>query len=465
MIPGPRPSKGHDRPSAGRDRGPTPSGSGPAGRCPGGRRRDLELPDRVSWPERPRGLPVALTRTSRGWSVSLPGRRRARRRPGRGPLPGRPGRRGARCPLGARPHRPPLGPRPVGVVGRRPTDPVDARVAALERTVAQLEHALAARVSTERAIGVLAERHGIERPGRLRDPAPRRPLPGAPGGRPRPRGPRRAGRRRRAACGRRRARGAGAALRHPASRRLGAPRARTPPSLRRTAGPDPAANRSPPRPWPTASPASWPGLRPEPGAAALRVAVDGPDVAAAGASSPPASPTGCPPLGRPAVVVPAAGFYRPASLRLEHGRTDPDARYTDWLDAGALAREVLDPGRPGRLRQLPAGAVGPRARPRRPGAVAGRCRRAASCWCPARCCRASGWRSTSSSTCGSAPAARRRLHAGRAGLGAARVRPVRRRGRSGRPGRRRRARRPRRPAGPRPGRPLQLNCCQRNPVS
>lgn len=41
------------------------------------------------------------------------------------------------------------------------TDPVDARVAALERTVAQLEHALAARVTTERAIGVLAERHGI----------------------------------------------------------------------------------------------------------------------------------------------------------------------------------------------------------------------------------------------------------------------------------------------------------------
>jgi hypothetical protein len=41
-----------------------------------------------------------------------------------------------------------------------PEDPADARVAALERTVAQLEHALAARVSTERAIGVLAERHG-----------------------------------------------------------------------------------------------------------------------------------------------------------------------------------------------------------------------------------------------------------------------------------------------------------------
>jgi hypothetical protein len=37
-------------------------------------------------------------------------------------------------------------------------DPRDARIAALERTVAQLEHALAARVATERAIGVLAER-------------------------------------------------------------------------------------------------------------------------------------------------------------------------------------------------------------------------------------------------------------------------------------------------------------------
>ena len=54
-----------------------------------------------------------------------------------------------------------------------------------------------------------------------------------------------------------------------------------------------------------------------------------------------------PALGRPAVVVPAAGFYRPASLRLEHGRTDPDARYTDWLDAGALTREVLGPVGPG----------------------------------------------------------------------------------------------------------------------
>lgn len=45
----------------------------------------------------------------------------------------------------------------------RQGDPADdcpeERIAALQRTVAQLEHALAARVSTERAIGVLAERN------------------------------------------------------------------------------------------------------------------------------------------------------------------------------------------------------------------------------------------------------------------------------------------------------------------
>jgi hypothetical protein len=86
---------------------------------------------------------------------------------------------------------------------------------------------------------------------------------------------------------------------------------------------------------------------PVPGAAALRVAVDGPDLPGAPGVSRPvelaeALAERLPSLSRPAVVVPAEGFYRPASLRLEHGRTDPDARYTDWLDAAALAREVLD---------------------------------------------------------------------------------------------------------------------------
>lgn len=51
--------------------------------------------------------------------------------------------------------------------------------------------------------------------------------------------------------------------------------------------------------------------------------------------------------GRPARHVPAGGFLRPASLRLEYGRTNPDAFYTGWLDEAGLRREVLDPLAPG----------------------------------------------------------------------------------------------------------------------
>ena len=54
-------------------------------------------------------------------------------------------------------------------------------------------------------------------------------------------------------------------------------------------------------------------------------------------------------LGRPVVRVRAADFLRPASLRFERGREDPDARYEGWLDEGALRREVLDPVIPGRV--------------------------------------------------------------------------------------------------------------------
>ncbi|MGW4801374.1 uridine kinase [Nonomuraea sp. NPDC004297] len=51
--------------------------------------------------------------------------------------------------------------------------------------------------------------------------------------------------------------------------------------------------------------------------------------------------------GRAALRVSADDFLRPASLRLEYGRTDPDAFYDDWLDAKALRREVLEPLDPG----------------------------------------------------------------------------------------------------------------------
>lgn len=101
---------------------------------------------------------VSLTRTARGWTVLSP----AGSEPaddlveglsladlvaeeyGELPEPDRSARRSARGPGGA-----------------DTADEADPRLAALERTVAQLEHALAARVSTERAIGVLAERHGV----------------------------------------------------------------------------------------------------------------------------------------------------------------------------------------------------------------------------------------------------------------------------------------------------------------
>ncbi|MFC4133735.1 uridine kinase [Hamadaea flava] len=51
--------------------------------------------------------------------------------------------------------------------------------------------------------------------------------------------------------------------------------------------------------------------------------------------------------GRPVLRVRAEDFLRPASLRFEHGRTDPDAYYDDWLDTGGLLREVLEPLDPG----------------------------------------------------------------------------------------------------------------------
>jgi hypothetical protein len=58
--------------------------------------------------------------------------------------------------------------------------------------------------------------------------------------------------------------------------------------------------------------------------------------------------------GRPTVVVDAGDFLRPASLRLEHGRTDPDSFLDGWLDVGALRREVLGPAAPdGSGRVLP----------------------------------------------------------------------------------------------------------------
>lgn len=47
--------------------------------------------------------------------------------------------------------------------------------------------------------------------------------------------------------------------------------------------------------------------------------------------------------GREALHVRTADFLRPASLRYEQGRANPDAYYEGWYDLGALRREVLEP--------------------------------------------------------------------------------------------------------------------------
>ncbi len=56
--------------------------------------------------------------------------------------------------------------------------------------------------------------------------------------------------------------------------------------------------------------------------------------------------------GRPVIRVSAADYLRPASLRHERGRHDPDVMYEDWLDVSALVREVLAPLAPGGTGQV-----------------------------------------------------------------------------------------------------------------
>ncbi|WP_433175096.1 uridine kinase [Actinoallomurus sp. CA-150999] len=51
--------------------------------------------------------------------------------------------------------------------------------------------------------------------------------------------------------------------------------------------------------------------------------------------------------GREVLRVSAGDFLRPASLRFEYGRDDPDVYYDDWLDEGGLVREVFAPLEPG----------------------------------------------------------------------------------------------------------------------
>ncbi|MFC5800571.1 uridine kinase [Streptomyces formicae] len=78
----------------------------------------------------------------------------------------------------------------------------------------------------------------------------------------------------------------------------------------------------------------------------LRVAVDGAPAAGTGAAAG-ALADALRLRGRSVLVVGADGFLRPASLRYEHGREDPETYYGGWFDTGALWREVFGPLEPG----------------------------------------------------------------------------------------------------------------------
>lgn len=78
----------------------------------------------------------------------------------------------------------------------------------------------------------------------------------------------------------------------------------------------------------------------------MRVAIDGAPAAAPGCLADElVNPLRL--RGRPVLRVSADDFLRPASLRLEFGRTDPDVYYSEWLNTEALKREVFGPLAPG----------------------------------------------------------------------------------------------------------------------
>ncbi|MFD4676898.1 uridine kinase [Lentzea sp. NPDC058450] len=54
-------------------------------------------------------------------------------------------------------------------------------------------------------------------------------------------------------------------------------------------------------------------------------------------------------LGRAVQRVSVQDFLRPASVRLEHGRTDPHSYRHGWFDYSGLRREVLDPAMHGKV--------------------------------------------------------------------------------------------------------------------
>ncbi|MFF5972712.1 uridine kinase [Streptomyces sp. NPDC012769] len=88
------------------------------------------------------------------------------------------------------------------------------------------------------------------------------------------------------------------------------------------------------------------GAEPVDGSAWLKVGVDGAPAAPGGEFADRVAEA-LRLRGRSVLVVATGGFLRPASLRFEHGKRDPDAYYSGWYDTGALWREVFGPLEPG----------------------------------------------------------------------------------------------------------------------
>ena len=406
--------------------------------------RDASTPPRPAGPA-PWARAAGRSRSPappRGWAVVSPAGARAVARPGRGAVasPTWWPRSSAAC--RARPQRPPVRPRaPRPSAGRR--DPRDARIAALERTVAQLEHALAARVATERAIGVLAERHGM-RPARgVRGAAPRRPAPRAARWPSWPARCSTALTERRRASAPAPAAGAVVGAARPGCRTRRRADHRPPP--RRTAAPDPSGAAQPRR---AGRPAGRPPRRvpPEPGRDRAARRRRRPGRRRPGRAGRAPSPSGCPrSAGRPPSSRPTASTGRRRCGWSTAAPIPTPATPTGWTPARWPARCSIRSAPVAPARYLPVLWDLERDRAAR-AAPAAACRPAGSCWCRARCCRALGLAFDVVVHLRMAPAARRRRTPAGPGLGAAGLRPLRRRGGPGRAGRRRRARRPPRPA-------------------
>lgn len=88
------------------------------------------------------------------------------------------------------------------------------------------------------------------------------------------------------------------------------------------------------------------GLHPADGGPWLRIGVDGAPAALPGDRAEHVAGA-LRARGRTVLTVSTGGFLRPASLRYEYGKQDPDAYAEGWFDTGALWREVFRPLEPG----------------------------------------------------------------------------------------------------------------------